>query len=301
MRNICIGLLAIVLAACDAEPPRPADSAVVPAAVDSPVAADPEPVRSSWDAAAGPVLLVAGERPDQAIVVAPEVGGVVEPESLDVSELAGAAATLLGRGGTAQTVMLGEELASGVAACNSWPVLAAPPSTSRWSVGFLDSAVAPLAMDSLPALSRRDSLRLVSQIARLASGLEASRTGEHAARFQGLPFVVYEARRFVHDGTEVVAANVVRRVNQEAMPLEEHTLIIAERRNAGGDWRVARTERSAGREETVARHEVLGAALLRGEPLVVLSRDGGSEVRYIIRWRSGGRWSRVWASGTSRC
>lgn len=301
MRNICIGLLATVLAACDAEPPRPADSAVVPVAVDSPAVADPVPAHSSWDAAAGPVLLVAGERPDQAIVVAAEVQGVVEPESLDVSELTGAPATLLGRGGTTQTVMLGEELTSGVAACNSWPVLATPTSATRWSVGFLDSAVMPLTMDSLPALPRRDSLMLVSQIARLASGVEATRTGEHAARFQGLPFVVYEARRFVHDGTEVIAANVVRRVNQEAMPLEEHTLIIAERRGAGGAWRVARTERSAGREETVARHEVLGAAVLRGEPLVILSRDGGSELRYIIRWRTGGRWSRAWVSGTSRC
>lgn len=301
MRYVCLILLLPAMLACGRDAPAPRDSVAVAPVADSPAAADSAPVVSNWDPAAGPVLLVAGDRPDQVIVVSHEVDGFIESESLDVSELVGSPATLLSRPGGSIAVVLGSEASSGVASCNAWPVLTAPEGTPRWRVGFLDAAVQPVSMDSVQGLPGRDSSTLVAQVARLASGLDVHRTGVHAASFQGLPFVVTDVRRFTHDSTGVMVAHVVRRVNQEANPLEEHTLLIAERRGTGAGWAVARAERSAGREETVARTDLLAAVRLGGQPMLVFTRDSSATVRYVVRWRGGGSWERRWESGISRC
>lgn len=280
----------------------PMDSVTVVRVQDSAAPADSSPVVSNWDLAAGPVLLVAGDRADQAIVVSYEIDGFVEPGSLDVSELVGSEATLISRAGASNAVMLGSEaIGPAAAACNNWPVLTVPAETPRWRVGFLESSVQPLAADSVQGLAARDSSALVAQVARLASAVDAHRDGELAESFHGLPFVVTDVRRFAHDSIGVMVAHVVRRVNQEASPLEEHTLLIAERRLPDGTWSVARSERSAGREESVARTDLLAAARLNGDPMLVFARDSSATVRYVVQWRGGGRWSRRWESGLSRC
>ena len=294
-------LLTIVVAGCDAEQPAPRPRARRVTPVDTPAASEPVRRPTTWNPAAGTVLLVAGDQPEHVIVVSPEVEGVVDPGSLDVSELAGAPASLFARTGTTVTATLGEEVSGATTAtCNGWPLLLAAPGTPRWNVGFLDHPALPLALDSLAGLTRGDSLALVTRIARLASGLEENRSGPHASSFAGLPFVVADARAFTRDSLHVVVAQVVRRVNQEASPLEEHTTLIAER-GAAGEWRVARAERMVGAEETVGREELLAAVVLDGQPTLVFIRDGGSEVRYVIRWRGAGKWGRQWVSAASRC
>jgi hypothetical protein len=301
MRNVCLIPVAAVMLACTPDAPRPADSVTVVRTPDSVAAPDSTPAVSNWDGAAGPVLLVAGERPDQAIVVSYEIDGFIEPGSLDVSELDGSAATLLSRAGGSSTVILGGEAPGVASSCNNWPVLSVAGEAPRWRVGFLDSAVQPLATDSVQGLAGRDSSALVAQVARLASGLEAVRGGDLAPSFHGLPFVVTDVRRFTHDSTSVMVAHVVRRVNQEANPLEEHTLLIAERRQPDGAWTVVRSERSAGREESVARIDFLAAARLNDDPMLVFSRDSSGTVRYVVQWRGRGGWSRRWESALSRC
>lgn len=301
MRILRLIPMAAALMACTPDAPPPADSVTVVRPQDSTAPMDSSRVVSTWDPAAGPVLLVAGDRVDQAIVVSYEIDGIVEPGSLDVSELVGSAATLISRGGTSSEVTLGAEAAGAVASCNNWPVLTVPAETPRWRIGFLESAVQPIATDSVQALTGRDSTALVAQVARLASAIDQHRDGELAASFHGLPFVVTDVRRFVHDSTGVMIAHVVRRVNQEASPLEEHTLLIAERRQPDGAWSVVRSERSAGREETVARTDFLAAVRLGGSPMVAFARDSSATVRYVVQWRGDGKWSRRWESGLSRC
>ncbi|MBA3889605.1 MAG: hypothetical protein H0X64_03665 [Gemmatimonadaceae bacterium] len=301
MRNVCLILVLPAVLACGSDAPGPRDSATGTPATDSPVAADPIPAASNWDPAAGPVLLIAGDRPEQVIVVSAEMDGFIEPESLDVSDLVGSTAVLMSRAGATSTVTLGPETSTAVASCNSWPVLTAPEGTARWRIGFLDAAVQPIATDSVQGLPSRDSSDLVSRVARLASGLDAHRTGDLAASFQGLPFVVTDVRRFTHGDIGVMVAHVIRRVNQEANPLEEHTLLIAERRGPGAAWAVARAERWAGREEMVTRVDLLAVVRLGGQPLIVLTRDSNASLRYVVQWRGDGTWERRWESGISRC
>lgn len=304
MRNMCTTLLLAGLlgaAGCDADAPAPRSGERTVVTVDTASEAEPDAPPSTWDLAAGSVLLVAGEQQDQAVVIAPEVDGVVEAGSLDVTDLVGATATLVSRNGAAGAIALGEEIQPGDGlTCNSWPVLAAPGVVAPWTVGFLEASVVAIPLDSVQAMTPGDSMALVARIARLASTLELNRTGEQAGSFRGLAFVVQDVRLFMDDSVRIATADVVRRVNQEASPLEERTHLILERR-AGGDWEVARAERSVGREESVGRKEVLAAVRLRGEPVLVYVRDTGSEVHYIMHWRDGGRWARRWDSGVSRC
>lgn len=302
MRIVCIAFLLGIASACsdDAPPPARLDRhPVLEVQTDSATA----PVAPSmWDAAAGPVLLVAGERPHDAIVVFPDAGGVIEPDTLDTSDYVGAVATLLSRDGTVTPATLEEQVDEGEAMqCNSWPTLALPAGTRPWSIGFVGGEIRSHPLDSVQALARRDSARLVAQVARLASMARINTTGSHAEAFRGLPFVVHEARRFSHDSVEILVAQIVRRVNQEASPLEEHSLVIAERRADSPDWELARTEWTAGREETVGRQDLLGAVSIDGQPALVLVRDTGSSVRYAIYWRGAGEWSRQWTSAASRC
>lgn len=302
MRRRCIALL-LLAGACggDQPPPTPADE---PRPAPRPtVAGEPARPSSGWDERAGPVLLVAGERPDEAFVIHPHLQGEERPDALEVTDYAGSAATLVGRRGIAGTVTLREAAPpSDEAQCTPWPRLSAPGMSAGWSVGFLRSGIEAIPVESLHAFASRDSARFVADVARLASSLAGMRRGEHAASFDGLPFVVKDAGRFTVDGRESAVAHVVRRVNQEANPLEEHTLLVLERQGAEAPWSITYTDHSVGPEETVTREELLGVVRLGGQVTLVLALDGGGGVGYaLVQRQANGRWRQVWHSAPASC
>ena len=302
MRPACIVLLLTAAVSCtrDAPPPPQTDTPRPGiAAVDS---VPPPPVGLHWNTAAGPLLLVVGERPQEAIAVLPYAFGDAVPDTLDVSEHVGSSATLFGPGGEVTTAPLADDAGEwGLTTCNAWPVLSLPAGTPPWTVGFIGDDVAAYPLDSVQAMPRGDSLALVTQLARLASGAGINLAGPHAEQFRGLPFVVYDARRFRHDSLEVLVAQIVRRVNQEASPLEEHTLMIVERPAGTGTWRVARVEWTVGREESVRRQQLLAAVRIGGRPALVFTREDGATVHHAIQWRGTGSWSTRWSSAPSHC
>jgi hypothetical protein len=123
------------------------------------------------------------------------------------------------------------------------------------------------------------------------------------ARYEGLPFAVRALWRFPLRGADVVVAGLVRQVNQEAQPLEERTLIVAERDSATGEWHTSYYERSHGNEETVEARDLLAAAYAGSatEPLLVIARDYGDAAAYSLLERSGGQWRLLWTSPRVRC
>lgn len=301
MRNACIAFF-LLLAACGGErvPPPPADSTIPPS---QPVIPDaPSRAPSGWDERAGPVLLVAGEQPDEVFVVYPEQPED-ESDAPEVAEYSGSEATLIGRHGVTGTAILTTAPArTEEAGCSPWPRIAAPGVATPWTVGFVRAAIDAVPGESLGALASRDSLRFVADVARLASTLAGTRRGEHAVSFQGLPFVVKDAARFPTNGGHTAVAHVVRRVNQEANPLEEHTLLILERRDAADRWSIAYSQHSAGHEETVMREELLGVVRLGGRLTLVLALDDGEGVAYALVQRVGDRrWRQVWQSARASC
>ena len=146
-------------------------------------------------------------------------------------------------------------------------------------------------------------MALAAEASRLASTV----AGPTDAAFQGLRFTAHDMRRFaVVPGVQGLVAHLVRRVNQEANPREEQTLLIAERDSgaASGSYQLAYFERDFGREEAVITPEVLAGVRLSGgmAPLLVIARDNDAGISYRMIERTGTRrWRARWSSGTISC
>jgi hypothetical protein len=293
-RRLSLSLLGIGVVACDrAKAPPPVDSvkAIPVSPADSAIAA----TTRNWNASAGPVLLVVAGSPSQAFVVAPDSATAAE-QLANIPKPA--SVTLFGRGGTVQTADLPSLADSNGCAIGT---LGAAPPPRAWSVGFIGGVIAPVAMDSTESLSRADSAKIVVEMTRLASALP----NDSAGRFSGLPFIVRSVWRFkIPDGPTVVIATLSRQVNQEATPLQERTLLVAEESPADSTYSTAYSERTSGPEETIESQDVLGAVLIGTvrSPALVLSRDDGDSVAYgLVERGENGRWSPRWRSARRRC
>jgi hypothetical protein len=136
---------------------------------------------------------------------------------------------------------------------------------------------------------------------RLASALP----NDSAGRFAGLPFVVRSLWRFtIPNGPLVAVASVTRQINQEATPLQEHTLLVAERATGDSSFTTAYSERSYGEEETIESRELLAGALIgvARTPALFLIRDYGDATAYgLIERGTSGRWTRRWTSTRRHC
>jgi hypothetical protein len=286
---------AILAAACErrkAPPPGDSTSQAPTPASDSATAAASVPV---WDPSAGPVLLVATDAPIRAFVLVPDstnrastIANIPRPASV----------ALFGRNGSVQTAEL--PAISDTSACATATLNAAPPPRA-WNVGFIGGVVSPIAMDSLGALSPADSAALTVGLNRLASALPY----DSAGRFNGLPFVVRSIWRFhVPPSSQYIAGTLSRSINQEATPLQERTLLVAERSPSDSSLTTVYSERSYGEEETVETRDVIAALLLGGSRNVamVFSRDFGDAVAYaLIERGDDGKWRLRWTSPRRRC
>jgi hypothetical protein len=270
------------------------------------------PVATTWDSRLGPVLLVSGPSADLATVVVGDssrVGAdtVTEREAIAIRSTP---ALLIGRGDSIEIGLLQEVHSSKGdedSECTGWPswkiVSAKGGALAPWSVGFVGATVQPVRMDSIESLSRADSARLAADATRLASTLP----GGGGERFTGLPFTVTSLWRFrAGPGVEGLVANLVRHVNQEARPLEERTLVIAERDSSRRDERfnLAYYDRSQGAEETVESRDVLALARATpdAQPMLVVGRDYGDGMAYALILRDpSGRWREKWHSARGHC
>jgi hypothetical protein len=284
----------IAATACDrSKAPPPVDSAAIkPAAVPESVAVAQS---RSWNPSAGPLLLVAGETPDHAIIVAPD-SATASAAVANIPHLA--SVTLFGRGGSVQTAELqgiGEPSACIVASLNAAP----PP--RPWSVGFIGGVVAPLATDSVESIPRADSIVAVTWLNRLASALP----NDSAGRFSGLPFVVRSMWRFTAPGgPQIVVGTLARSINQEATPLQESTFLIAERAPSDSTLKTVYSERSYGNEETVQTRDLLAGALIGANrnAAVIIVRDYGDATAYaLIERGDDGKWRARWTSARRHC
>lgn len=308
-------LLLAVLAACErARPTRRADTTHVapPESAHVESGAPVSPVASSWDAEAGPVMLVHGAQPTRAFVVFPQYSDSTLPDTVrfDASAVQGAPVELFGHAGA-----VGQARVASVArkvwteeGCIEWPsaslqFLGDSAREAGWAVGFLAGRIAPVPLDSIEGLSPQDSARLAADLTRLASALP----GDTSRTFRRIPFSVRLAYRFTAaPGVQAVVADVVRKLNQEAMPLEQHTFLIAERSGTDAQhrYRVVYADRFAGSEETLEMPTVLAAIRLPSPSRValVLLREGVEASAFALLERaSDGRWQQRWVSVHTGC
>ena len=257
------------------------------------------------------MLLVGGSSPTSppsSSAIPPRAGRATRSLQREAIAIRSTPAVLIGRGDSVQVGLLQEVRSpkgDDDSECTGWPAwritsAATGGTLAPWSVGFVGATVQPIRMDSIESLSRVDSARLAADVTRLASTLP----GGGGERFTGLPFTVTSLWRFrAGPGAEGVVANLVRHVNQEARPLEERTLIIAERDSSRRDERfnLAYFDRSQGAEETVESRDVLALARATADaqPMLVLGRDYGDGMAYALIQRDpSGRWREKWHSPT---
>ncbi|MGZ8491321.1 MAG: hypothetical protein ACXWZS_03845 [Gemmatirosa sp.] len=313
----CATLLALA-AACErkSEPAR-VDSVITttPPPLDS--VRPPAPVATSaWDAQTGLALLVPGEQDDVRLVVpGTGAGSPVDTAAGAADAVLPGEVLLLSRVGVAGRARA--ELAAAAPAgspCGSWPAAHLGPASGAdalpaWTVGLVQpagaaSAVAVLPLDSLHGLPPADSAGLAAAVSRLASALPADSA---ARRLRGIPFVVRTAGRFRPDSSsEAVVAVLTRALAQEASPIGEVILLVAERPLTAGAprWTSAYHERTVGSEEALPAAEVLAALQIGGpgRAALVIARDGEEGSRYSLLERTApGRWQVRWTSDARGC
>ena len=230
-------LISALMSACErktgAKPPETA--AVAPETIPAAPPAKPVVRVSTWDTTAGPVMFVRGNSPAEAYVVFPAISDSTPSAEVhfDSAVSRNAAVDLFQRAGTSGVARVGA-LGGGewdANQCIEWPAAKVQPAASAdggsgWTVGFLKGHARALPLDTVESMAHADSARLVADITRLVSTVP----NDTARTFRGIPYSVRTAYRFTPvPGVEAVVADVVRTLNQEANPLEEHTLVVGER------------------------------------------------------------------------
>jgi hypothetical protein len=260
---------------------------------------------TNWDSDAGPVMIVAiGSGGDSVAVVLPEVtdSTVASFQGID-PPISGLTFDLFGRGG---------KIGSPIAAlplppvgtkqdCYSWPVAKLRSARSNWRVGFVSAHVHAIMLDSIEAMPSTDSAALAVSLAQTAATLPFASD----PTFRGLPFRVRSAYTFRLDSVEVVIADVVRSVNEEANPRLEHLLLIGERpASTSGKYNLGYYNRTAGAEESTQATELLTAveigAARRPAIIVNIEYDDGGKLGLIER-AGYGQWRATWKSAYTDC
>ena len=192
--------------------------------------------------------------------------------------------------------------------CIEWPAAklqttANTDATTGWTVAFLKGRAKALALDTVEALPHADSAQ--ARRRHHAARLDRSqRYGAHLPRHSRTPCEPRIASRQCA-GIEAVVADVVRTLNQEANPLEEHTLIVGERpTGSNAPYRLAYREVTAGSDETLESSDVLAAVQIGAPPHIdlVLAREGYESNAYaLLERQADGSWKLRWTSAHTGC
>jgi hypothetical protein len=151
----------------------------------------------------------------------------------------------------------------------------------------------------MEGMQGEDSARLIGEVLNIATHL----TNEGTA-FRGIPFFVRKAYRLETSVLSVIVAEIVRRINEEANPREEHLLLLAERQAGERDYQMAFHTRSAGAEESLETSDVLAAFTLtksgRSALVVTFDYEDGGKIGLLERI-SRNEWKLLWKSAYSGC
>jgi hypothetical protein len=266
----------------------------------------PVPVNTGWqEDEAGPALLLSDSASaSTALVVFPSLTDsvVAGTKAFNADSLTGMSFDLFGRPGSAgPAILTAESRSSSSEGCVSWPAGTLAGNIQRtWRFGLKRGLATAIPLDSLEGMTSVDSVQVTTELARLASSLTV--TSDPA--FEGLPFSVRKAYRGTLGKKVMLIGDVVRKINEEANPREEHLLLIAERELANDvPYTAVFQSRAAGSEEIVRTSEILGALkFLNGRPVIVVSfnYENGGRVALIERVSDSG-WKLTWRSAYTGC
>ena len=260
---------------------------------------------TGWDSDAGPVMITSIENSlDTAAVIVPEATDstvlIVETTS---APIAGLTFDLFGRSGrvaSAVRVAALPPIDTAKRDCYGWPLARLLEKPTDWSVGFANGRTIAIPIDSIEAMRSADSASMAAALTRAAATLP----GVSDPTFRGLPFRVRTAYTFRIDSLDVVVADVVRSVNEEANPRIEHLLIVGERPSASASaFTVRYSNRTAGSEESTQASELLAVVAI-GEsrkPAIIVGIEYGDGRRLGLLERVAGEWRASWRSAYTDC
>jgi hypothetical protein len=228
---------------------------------------------------------------------------LAQKKTLQVEALANTSVDLFNVAGTAgsSTIAVNSQQPSNEG-CLVWPAarLITKP-LNAWTVGFPSSHAKAIQIDSVEKLAHGDSVSITTELVKQAAALSVN--GDPA--FRGLPFIVRKAYRLAMGDTTVLIGSIVRKINEEANPREEHLLLIIER-NGGPDaaYSVAYQNRTAGAESDVRTNAILAAVrfVKTNTPAIVLAfeYDDGGQIALLERV-TGHAWKITWRSAYTGC
>jgi len=263
----------------------------------------PAAANTNWNADAGPLMIASsGNGNDTVGVVVPEVtDSTIESLRGITPPISGLTFDLFGRGGKTASSVAASALpqTDTVSECYSWPIAKLKSPHGNWQVGFVSGRVQPIQIDSIEAMPSADSAALAVSLAQTVATLPAAAD----PNFRGLPFRVRSAYKFSLDTVDVVVADVVRTLNEEANPRVEHFLIFGERpRGASGKFNVSYYSRTAGAEESTQATEILAVVRIANRPAVVVNveYDEGGKLGLVER-TAPGEWRATWRSAYTDC
>jgi hypothetical protein len=308
----CIIVVASV-SACERAPrAKPAETtSAAPETIAAVSTKKPVTAPSTWDTSAGPVMFVRGNSTAEAYVIFPSITDSTPAADVHFDSALSRNATieLFQHSGGGEIAHVGA-LGGGewdANQCIEWPAAKVQTrttgdSTTGWTVAFLKGRAKALPLDTIETMPHADSAKLAADITRLVSTVP----NDTARTFRGIPFSVRTAYRFTPvPGVEAVVADVVRKLNQEANPLEEHTLVVGERpAGSNAPYRLAYREVTAGSDETLESSDVLAAVEIGSPPHVdlVLAREGYESNAYaLLERQSDGKWRLRWTSAHTGC
>lgn len=259
---------------------------------------------TNWDVNAGPVMLVSmGSGFDSAAIVLPEVtDSTMEQVQGIAPSLSGLVFEVFGRNGNVDSSTVTSLTTTGNARdCYAWPAARLQSAHASWRVGLVRGNVKVIALDSIGSLSSADSATLAASLAQSAATLPVSADPV----FRRLPFRVRSAYTFRLDSTDVVIADVVRSLNEEANPRIEDLFLIGERPiGATGKYTIGYYNRIAGAEETIQATDILAAVEMRASsrPAVIVNVESeeGTQLGFIERVGPG-QWRYTWRSAYTDC
>ena len=260
---------------------------------------------TNWDVEAGPVMLVwMGNGTDSAAVILPDItDSTIASVQGNSAPVTGLVFDLFGKSGKIEgpTPAAPLELSGTNQRCYAWPIAGVQAAHSGWRIGFASGHVYAIKLDSIEAMPSIDSAALAASLARTAATLAITSD----PTFRRLPFRVRSAYTFRLDSTDVVIADVVRSVNEEANPRLEHLLIIGEKpADTPSKYNAGYYSRTAGAEETTQATEVLAVVQIgpSKRPAVVVNIENNDGRRLGLIEREGpGQWRSRWRSAYTDC
>ena len=260
---------------------------------------------TGWDSTAGPIMVVPTSKDStNAAIVLPGLtdSSLASMAHFELGALDNTKLDLFspqGRVGSAILHVVSQP--ADLSGCPNWPAGRLEASVpSRWTIALEKGRATGIPISSMERMQGEDSARLVNDVINAAAHL---REGGDTV-FHGIPFSVRKGYRLAFPGLSVIVAEIVRKINEEANPREEHLLLVSERQVGDSDYRVAFHARSAGVEESVEASDILAAFRLvgSGRPSVAVTFDyeDGRKIGLLERIPANG-WRIIWKSAYTGC